>query len=402
VTAWINLPNPGQHRQLGLNAGDTRDAEAVYLAEKAAYQAQATVTRAIIAALNIAVPKAFKRGTTAVGGALIGAAAYRSNHDPRAILLALRNIYGIPSPAEQNANDAAFAAPWNTTEPIETYFDRLEDCYVAAIIASPPFTMEQMITRALIAIQLTGLYSQALIEWNGTPAATRTWDGLKTHFTMAYIVREQSGTGTTGNNGYHGAANLTADDDALYNIESTLNSELANLHVANNAHHQTALAGIAELRTAITAAQQQLALMATQPPPAPPTYQRSNRGGRNNYRGRGGRNNHNTTQQPTPINPPPIPVPGGIPPAPTTTGRNNRGYQPPNPNKWYNNHNYCFSCGYDIPLWHTSATCNDQKRHHQLGCTRQNVAQYEALGHICSKRGIHRTIMPTNPTPEQA
>ena len=404
ATAWVNSPNPGQHRQLGLNAGDTRDAEAVYLAEKAAYQAQATVTRAIIAALNIAVPKAFKRGTTAVGGALIGAAAYRSNHDPRAILLALRTTYGIPSPAERNANDAAFAAPWNTADPIENYFDRLEDCYVAAIIASPPYTMEQMMTRAIMAIQLTGLYSQALIEWNGTPVATRTWDGLKTHFTIAYIVREQSGTGTTGNNGYHGASNLTADDDALNNIETTLNSELANLHTANNAHHQTALAGIAELRTAITAAQQQLALLAVQPPAAPlapPVYQRQARGGGRgnygNYRGRGGRGYNGAP----PTNPAPNPTPGGIPPAPTT-GQNNRGEHPPNPNKWYNNHNYCFSCGYDIPIWHTSATCNERKRNHQVGCTRQNVTQYEALGHICSKRGIHRTIMPTNPTPKQA
>ena len=194
VSAWIHSPNPGQHRTLGLAAQATRDAEAVYLAEKSAYQAQATVTRATIAALNIAVPKAFRRGTTAVGTALIGAAAYRSNHDPRAILLALRTTYGIPSPAERNANDAAFSAPWNTSEPIETYFDRLEDCYVAAIIASPPYTMEQMMTRAIMAIQITGLYSQALIEWNSIGAAARTWDALKVHFTTAYIVREQSGT----------------------------------------------------------------------------------------------------------------------------------------------------------------------------------------------------------------
>lgn len=165
TTPWVPSPNPGQHRPLGLNAGDTRDAEAVYLAEKSAYQAQATVTRAIIAALNLAVPKAFKRSTTTVGGALIGAAAYRSNHDPRAILLALRTTYGIPSPAERNANDALFSAPWNTAEPIETYFDRLEDCFVAALIASPPYTMEQMMTRAIMSIQLMGLYSQALINW---------------------------------------------------------------------------------------------------------------------------------------------------------------------------------------------------------------------------------------------
>ncbi len=45
-------------------------------------------------------------------------------------------------------------------------------------------------------VQITGLYSQALIEWNSLDAAARTWDALKVHFTTAYIVREQSGTGT--------------------------------------------------------------------------------------------------------------------------------------------------------------------------------------------------------------
>ena len=407
VTPWVHSPNPGQHRPLGLAAGPTRDAEAVYLAEKSAYQAQATITRAIIAALNIAVPKAFRRGATAVGGALIGAAAYRSNHDPRAILLALRTTYGIPSPAERNANDAAFAAPWNTSEPIETYFDRLEDCYVAAIIASPPFTMEQMMTRAIMAIQLTGLYSQALIEWNGTDPATRTWDALKVHFTMAYIVREQSGTGSTGANGYHTAANSIAHDDAINNMESTLAHELTSIHTANNTNHQSAMAMIAAL-------QQQLALLAVAPgavappyvPPAPAyppaygNYQRNygrgnggrytqgSRGGYRGNRGRGGRNNYT----PTP------PAADGIPPAPATGSRNN----PPNRNKWYNNMNYCYSCGYDVPIWHTSATCNYRNHHHQEGCTRENVAAYKAAGHATSDRNQFRTIMPTQPTAEQA
>jgi hypothetical protein len=411
VTPWVHSPNPGQHRPLGLAAGPTRDAEAVYLAEKSAYQAQATVTRAIIAALNVAVPKAFRRGATAVGGALIGAAAYRSNHDPRAILLALRTTYGIPSPAERNANDAAFAAPWNTSEPIETYFDRLEDCYVAAIIASPPFTMEQMMTRAIMAIQLTGLYSQALIEWNGTVPATRTWDALKVHFTTAYIVREQSGTGSTGANGYHTAANSIAHDDAINNMESTLAHELTSMQTANNANHQSALAMIAAL-------QQQLALLTVTPgatatptaPPAPmyaPAYsnhQRYNgqgnggrftqgsRGGYRGNRGGAGRNNY----APTPLA---TATPtGGIPPAPAAGARNN----PPNRNKWYNNMNYCYSCGYDVPIWHTSLTCNYRNHHHQEGCTRANVAAYKAAGHATSDRNQFRTIMPTQPTAEQA
>lgn len=409
ATPWVHSPNPGQHRQLGLAAGPTRDAEAIYAAEKAAYQAQATVTQAIIAALNNAVPKAFRRGTNAAGAAIVGSAAYRSNQDPRDILRSLRATYGIPSPAERNANEAMFAAPWNTSEPIEAYFDRIEDCYVAAIIASPPYTMEQMMIRAITSIQLTGLYSQALIEWNQIPTANQTWDRLKTHFTAAYIAREQSGTGTTGNNGYHIAANAIAHDDTMANLETTLAHELSNLHVANNAQHQSTLASIAELRNALAAAQQQLALLATAtppavvpvhshaaPPPAPANqtpWTTQYRRGRGNGR-RMGRNNYSA--------PPPIGAASaiaGIPP-PNYTPTNRRSV--PNPNKWYNNHNYCYSCGYDVPIWHTSATCNDRKPHHQEGCTRANVGAYKAAGHYVSDRNVHKTIMPSNPSPGQA
>jgi hypothetical protein len=267
--------------------------------------------------------------------------------------------------------------------------------------------MEQMMTRAIMAIQLTGLYSQALIEWNGTDPATRTWDALKVHFTMAYIVREQSGTGSTGANGYHTAANSIAHDDAINNMESTLAHELTSIHTANNANHQSAMAMIAAL-------QQQLALLAVAPgavappyvPPAPAyppaygNYQRNygrgnggrytqgSRGGYRGNRGRGGRNNYT----PTP------PAADGILPAPATGSRNN----PPNRNKWYNNMNYCYSCGYDVPIWHTSATCNYRNHHHQEGCTRENVAAYKAAGHATSDRNQFRTIMPTQPTAEQA
>ena len=443
---WVHAPNPGQHRTLGLNAADTRDAEAVFEAQKIAYQAQATVTRAVIAALNTAVPKAFRRATNAAGHAIVGSAAYRSNQDPRAILLHLWTTYGIPSPAERNANEALFAAPWNTSEPIEAYFDRIEDCFVAAMIASPPYTTEQMIIRAITSIQLTGLYSQALIEWNALPDADKTWDRLKQHFTAAYIAREQSGTGTTGANGYHMAANVVATDDALSNIENTFTTELTTLQLANNAQHQTTLASIADLRAALTTAQQQLALLTVTPPtpaptyiptpppyalppyapaPPPPAYAPTtpyhalpNTNQRRRGNGRYRRPNYavpGTIPPPvTPSHPPnapvvaPSPGPSHIPPysaalpavPPATPGgpRPN----PPNPKKYYNNWNYCYSCGYDIPSWHTSQTCNNPKPHHQQGCTRANVAAYKAAGHLVSERNAHKTILPINPGQHQA
>lgn len=115
--------------------------------------------------------------------------------------------------------------------------------------------------------------------------------------------------------GYQVAANTITNDDTLNNIESTLNHELTSLHVANNANHQSALASIVELRTAITAAQQQIALLTVAPstaaaapayvpaaPIAATNYRRriNQRGGCNNFsRGRGGgRNAHKNTSPP--------------------------------------------------------------------------------------------------------
>jgi hypothetical protein len=87
--------------------------------------------------------------------------------DPRTILQNLRTKYGNCTPAEKTANDVKFASPWNPSEPIETLFDRLEDAYVFSIMAKPPYTQEQLMDKAIMAIQRTGLYETALLEWQG-------------------------------------------------------------------------------------------------------------------------------------------------------------------------------------------------------------------------------------------
>eukprot|EP00804_Cyclotella_cryptica_P009929 CCRYP_017362-RA/>CCRYP_017362-RA protein AED:0.45 eAED:0.27 QI:0/0/0/0.5/1/1/2/0/554 len=66
----------------------------------------------------------------------------------------------------------------------------------------------------------------------------------------------------------------------------------------------------------------------------------------------------------------------GIPPPvfhPTST--------PPNPVKYYNNWNICFSCGFDVECWHTSTTCRNKKPGHQDGCTRENAQEYKDASH---------------------
>ena len=72
--------------------------------------------------------------------------------------------------------------------------------------------------------------------------------------------------------------------------------------------------------------------------------------------------------------------------------------------KHFNNWNMCFSCGFDVPGWHTSATCPAQcrKEGHQEGYNRQNYAQYAAQGHKVGMKGAHKNSLPTNPQTYQA
>jgi hypothetical protein len=99
--------------------------------------------------------------------------------------------------------------------------------------------MAQMMDMAIMTLQIAGLYSQALTEWERKPPIDRTWDALKSHIATVYNLRLISGTTTAGHAGYHSASNVVENDDNLNNIKQTLNHKLSNLHQANNANHQS-------------------------------------------------------------------------------------------------------------------------------------------------------------------
>ena len=60
--------------------------------------------------------------------------------------------------------EADWSAAWNPSEPIKLLFDQLEDCYVLSVAAKPTYIQEQMIDKAITAIQRTGLYPTAILE----------------------------------------------------------------------------------------------------------------------------------------------------------------------------------------------------------------------------------------------
>jgi hypothetical protein len=441
---WEEWPDPGPHPAAAETTAEQNNLRVVYEANKAVYDSQQNVRRAVTEALNSAVPNAFRKPV----GNQIGTKVFTVRDDPQLILADLRTKYGVCTPQEKSHNNRKFDEPWNPHEPIEGLFDRLEDCYVFAIQNKPPFTLDQMIDKALIAIQLTGLYERALLEWQDFLDENKTWAQLKLHFEEAYELRLASGQGTAGMHGYVNHAADETDDDSITTIQDSLQS----IQLANNANFlamqdnlQAARAETASLRAELQSAQQTFASLTqanqvittlpyARPPPAtfnpattpytppimatptyPPAYQQqygySNQGYSRRSRGGRGRGRTNTPFGQHHI-PPPTHIPsyptvnpptaGHIPPPtiPIVTERDKPAFS--NTTKHFNNWNMCYSCGWDVPHWHTSQTCTNKIPGHQDGCNRQNAQAYLTAGHRVSRKAMHKTSLPTNPKPHQA
>ena len=139
---------------------------------------QYNVNRAIISGLNLTAPRTYKRA--AVGA--VGTHNYRFTDDPKVILQGLQDNYGQMTPTEKTKMEADWSAAWNPSEPIEILFDQLEDCYVLSVAAKPEYTQDQMIDKAITAIQRTGLYPTAILEYQAFATENKNWAEFKNHF----------------------------------------------------------------------------------------------------------------------------------------------------------------------------------------------------------------------------
>ena len=426
ATPWAEWPDPGNHPAAANTSVEQRNVKTIYDANRVVFDTQENVRRAINDALNAAIPNAFRKPI----GNQMGQKVYTVRDNPRDILSNLRTKYGTSTPAEKRRNNVLLDAPWDPNDPIEALFDRIEDCFIFALICKPEFTMEQVIDKAIVAIQLTGLYETALLEWSGFTEDNKTWQQLKLHFEEAYELRLASGQGTAGTHGYVNSATAN-EDDSIASIQESI----INFHMANNANYQSmqdilqaARAESASLRAELISTQQSFANFARTTPtayvppipqfvPAPPPgqqqivptptmpYQQYQQGGRRSRSRSGtGHDNRNRRRQIPQYFTPTTPATTFNIPA-TTLGVPPPAFQPPstppNPVKYYNNWNMCFSCGFDVEGWHTSATCRNKKQGHQDGCTRANAQAYKDAGHKVTWRGAHKTTLPVNPGPHQ-
>jgi len=458
---WVAWPDPGPHRVVdpALNTAGQADALVQYNFKMGVYESNENVKAAVIGGLNLAVPSAYRK----VAGGGVGTRMYRTTDDPREIIKQLRRLYGQLSPTERETMDNKWSAPWNTALPIEHYFKGLEEMFILATKYPPEFTMGQMVGKAKTAMEKCGLFQSHLNEWSQFTPPNQDWTNMKQHFGEAYENLLISGRGVGVPGTIANAQELEdEEDDSINTITDVMSNVMGTMQMASNANAQSMNEGMtamrqemATLRAEVQASRQALAnnAMWGQPPPAQPAPQPVPQ-----WTPPMTPSPNMWPPQPTP--PPaaayaaiPPPGPAGAPPGFPNflgppfppqqrqpggrgggggRGRGRQGggrgggrggrastrslafaRQPPttaaamgapNPNKYYNNWNMCFSCGFDVPGWHTSQTCPApcRREHHHEGCDRTNYTQYKAQGYTINMKRANKSLLPSNPGPHQA
>ena len=112
----------------------------------------------------------------------------------------LYDHYGDLSPAELEENDERMKTPYDTTLPIETLYEQMEQAVEIAEAGRSPYTNSQVLTRAYNLIFQTGMFTDACREWRNKPTADKTWENFKTHFALAYkdLKQNQQAASSTG------------------------------------------------------------------------------------------------------------------------------------------------------------------------------------------------------------
>ena len=104
----------------------------------------------------------------------------------RAILDHLYATFANISSADLQENDAIFRSPYDVNPPIESLFDRVENCGDYSAAGNTPYILEQVISITFQLVYQTGLFVDNCKVWKRLSTQQKTWTGFKTFFTTAH------------------------------------------------------------------------------------------------------------------------------------------------------------------------------------------------------------------------
>jgi uncharacterized protein (DUF433 family) len=264
----------------------------------------------------------------------------------RDLLDHLLDRYGKITPADIAACKTEMIAPIDSTQPIDLYFKRIDDCIQYADDGQVPFTNDQILQTTYHAVSTSGYYTEACKEWRRRPLLQKTWALFKTFFASEYHdLKEQKRLNGTQSNFHNAnqAVELTADiSTALDNLAMAATTDrdiVAQLTQANQALTAANRALTNQLQQALNTNATLVNSMQHRPPPIIPT----------------------ASPPPTPLAAPHQQRPGRVPFDRAT---------------WVANldpHGYCWSHGFRVLKGHNSANCKGKLQGHQDNANRTDT-----------------------------
>ena len=97
----------------------------------------------------------------------------------RTILEHLYTTYTNISSADLKDNDAVFRTLYDINQPIETLFDRVENCGDYAAAGNTPYSLEQVLGIAFQLVYQSGLFVDDCKSWKRLPMQQKTWTAFK-------------------------------------------------------------------------------------------------------------------------------------------------------------------------------------------------------------------------------
>jgi hypothetical protein len=95
--------------------------------------------------------------------------------------------------------------PLDATQPIDVYFQKIDDCIQYADDGQVAFTTDQILQTTYHAISTSGFYNDACKDWRKKPAVHKTWRNFKRFFAAEYWDLQEQQKVNVSQNNFHGA-----------------------------------------------------------------------------------------------------------------------------------------------------------------------------------------------------
>lgn len=319
-TAWVDPPNPGPTATIpnGASAAEREQLRAEHEAKVREYENEANMDTALKTLLLEAVPECYVKELRNRYTAFLGVKT-------RDLIDHLMDRYGKITPAELRDNKSRMEEPIDSSQPIDIYWQRVDDCIQYAADGNTPFTAEQILQTVLLAVMATGLYKDDVKAWRKKDPADKNWSSFKTHFAEAYHEMKEDQRLTSDQGGFHSANAMVDVAGALDNLALAATADrdivqqltMANMELA--ASNATLTGQLAAITEQLGKAMETIKMLATK---------------------QGTKSGH---QQQKP------------------------------PNTFVANQNYCWTHGYKLKGYHTSKTCPAKAEGHKDEATRSNT-----------------------------